>query len=285
MSNTLDLTSENFQKILGEDSQNKLVLIEFYSPSSPESQQQTAIVTTIAAEYPEHLILAKLNCETEQTLAQQLAQQIGIQTIPALVLIKASAPVDMLAGPQTDAQIREALSKHLPSPDDLILEQAKQALLKGDMDNAYNFAKKAYAINPENARIKLVFADICLKIQKLEDAKSLIASIPMIDQDAYYTNIKAKLELALEALDSPEIKELQEKSAEDPNNLELKAQLAIQYNQVGRKEEALEALYSVLKKDLAFGDAKKTYLDVIATLPDGDSIALKYRRKLYSMLY
>lgn len=285
MSNILDLTSENFQKILGEDSQNKLVIIEFYSPNSPESQQQAPLVSAIAGEYPEHLLLARLNCEAQQTLAQQLAQQIGIQAIPALVMIKASAPVDMLSGPQTDTQIREALSKHLPSPDDLVLEQAKQALINGEMDKAYNFAKQAYEINPENARIKLVFADICLKIQKLEDAKALLASIPMIEQDAYYTNLKAKLELALEALDSPEIKVLQDQVEQEPDNLELKTQLAVQYNQVGRKEEALEALYSVLKKDLAFGEAKKMYLDVIATLPDGDALALKYRRKLYSMLY
>jgi len=285
MSNILDLTSENFQKILGEDSQNKLIIIEFFSPNSPESQQQAPLVSAIAAEYPDHLVLAKLNCEEQQTLAQQLAQQIGIQAIPALVIIKASAPVDMLSGPQTDAQIREALSKHLPSPDDLVLEQAKQALINGEMDKAYNFAKQAYEINPENARIKLVFADICLKIQKLEDAKALIASIPMIDQDDYYISIKAKLELALEALDSPEIKELQDKAELEPDNLEIKTQLAVQYNQVGRKEEALEALYTVLRKDLSFGEAKKMYLDVIATLPDGDALALKYRRKLYSMLY
>jgi len=285
MSNILDLTSENFQKILGEDSQNKLVIIEFYSPNSPESQQQAPLVSAIAGEYPEHLLLARLNCEAQQTLAQQLAQQIGIQAIPALVIIKASAPVDMLSGPQTEAQIREALSKHLPSPDDLILEQAKQALINGEMDKAYNFAKQAYEINPENARIKLVFADISIKIQKLEDAKALLASIPMIEQDAYYTNLKAKLELALEALDSPEIKVLQDKVEQEPDNLELKTQLAVQYNQVGRKEEALESLYSVLRKDLAFGEAKKMYLDVITTLPDGDALALKYRRKLYSMLY
>ena len=56
-------------------------------------------------------------------------------------------------------------------------------------------------------------------------------------------------------------------------------------DQVGRKEEALETLFSVLQKDLAFGDARKMFLDVIATLPDGDELAGKYRRKLYSILY
>ncbi|WP_369674429.1 tetratricopeptide repeat protein, partial [Enterococcus faecium] len=34
-----------------------------------------------------------------------------------------------------------------------------------------------------------------------------------------------------------------------------------------------------------FADAKATYLAVIASLPDGDSLAAKYRRKLYSILY
>ena len=48
-------------------------------------------------------------------MASQLAQQVGLQTLPTLVLLKDSAPVDVLAGAQTESQVRDALSKHLPA--------------------------------------------------------------------------------------------------------------------------------------------------------------------------
>ena len=44
-------------------------------------------------------------------------------------------------------------------------------------------------------------------------------------------------------------------------------------------------LLAVLQQDLNFGGSKKLYLDILAALPKGDSVASQYRRKLYSLLY
>ena len=64
----------------------------------------------------------------------------------------------------------------------------------------------------------------------------------------------------------------------------LKQELAIQYSQSGRKEEALELLLGILRHDLSFGEAKKIYLDILATMA-GDAAASRYRRQLYTLLY
>ena len=64
----------------------------------------------------------------------------------------------------------------------------------------------------------------------------------------------------------------------------LAQELAVLYSQVGRQEEALALLFTILKRDLAFGDAKKIYLDVLATM-GAHPAAQSYRRKLYSLLY
>ena len=58
----------------------------------------------------------------------------------------------------------------------------------------------------------------------------------------------------------------------------------MQYSQAGRQEEALALLFTILKRDLAFGDAKKTYLDILTTMGSNPA-AQGYRRKLYSLLY
>ena len=285
MSNIVSINAQNLQQVLGETSQQKLVLLNFFSPQSPDCIGQAAILDKIAAEYTSHIVIANLDCDAEQALASQLAQQVGLQTLPTLVLLKDSAPVDLLAGTQTDSQIREALSKHLPAQQDLLLEQAKQVLLKSDLNAAFNYAKQAYEIDNTNVRIKLVLADICIQIHKLDEAQALIETIDSQDQDAYFNNIKAKCEAALDAKDSPEIQQKQQQVDKYPNDLELKEELSALLNEAGRKEEALEVLFKVLQKDLNYNEAKPSFLAIIASLPDGDALAAKYRRKLYSILY
>ncbi|MBE0360832.1 putative thioredoxin [Pseudoalteromonas aliena SW19] len=285
MSNIVSINAQNLQQVLGETSQQKLVLLNFFSPQSPDCIGQAAILDKVAAEYASYIVVANLDCDAEQALASQLAQQVGLQTLPTLVLLKDSAPVDLLAGVQSEAQIREALAKHLPAQQDLLLEQAKQALLRSDLNAAFNYAKQAYEIDSTNARIKLVLADICIQIHKVDEAQALINTIDAQEQDAYFNNIKAKCEAALEAKDSPEIKEKQQQVEKYPNDLELKEELSILLNEAGRKEEALDILFTVLQKDLNFNEAKPSFLAIIASLPDGDALAAKYRRKLYSILY
>lgn len=281
----VNVNPQNLQQVLGETSQQKLVLLSFFSAQSPECQSQAAILEKISSQYGEHLLVATLDCDIEQQLAAQLAQQIGLQTLPTLVFLKDSAPVDMLAGAQTEQQVRNVLAKHLPAQHELLLEQAKQALIAQDLNSAFNYAKQAYELDTTNARIKLVLADICTQIHKLDDAQALLASVAENERDAYFTNIQAKCEQALLAQESPEIKALQSQVEKYPNDLEIQAELADALNQAGRKEEALELLFNILKKDLNFAQAKPTFLEVIASLPDGDSLAAKYRRKLYSILY
>ena len=59
----------------------------------------------------------------------------------------------------------------------------------------------------------------------------------------------------------------------------------MQLHQTNQIEEALELILSVLYKDLNFGEAKKLTLDMINSLPDGDPLKSKYRRKVYGLLY
>ncbi|MBS3798068.1 MULTISPECIES: tetratricopeptide repeat protein [unclassified Pseudoalteromonas] len=285
MTNQIQLTAENIQQVLGQTSEDNIVALSFYSAQSPECQEQARILDGLAQQYQQHLIVATLDCDVQQALASQLAQQIGLQALPTLVLLKGGAPVDMLPGAQSEQQIKEALQKHLPQPEDALLQQAKAALAADNLNDAFKYAKQAYEIDPQNARIKLVLTDICIQIHKLEDAKALLDTIALAEQDAYYNNIKAKLEQAEQAQDSPEIRTLQQEIEQQGDNLELKVKLAVAFNDAGRKAEALETLFLVLKKDLNFADAKKFYLDIIASLPEGDALAAASRRKLYSILY
>lgn len=281
MQNTVDITLENFQQVILQESQQKHILLDFWAPGFEACDENSATLARLASEYQEHLILARVNCETEQ----QIAMQFGIRSLPTAMLVKDGQPVDGYAGAQPEAQVKEMLKKHLPSAEDGLFEQAVALVQAGDFAQAFTLAKQAHELDAERADIKMVLADCAVEQGNVNLAKTLLESIGLVDQDAYYHSIQGKIELAEQAAESPEIKALQAKLADNPDDFQVKVELAVQLHQANQPEEALEHLFAILRKDMAFGDAKKVTLDIINALPDGDPLKSKYRRQFYALLY
>lgn len=279
--NIIDINEQNAQQILIQGSQEKVILIDFWADWSEPSKQLTPILEKIATDYPHDLILAKINCDEQQSIAAQF----GVRDLPTVVVFKDGQPVDGLAGIQPESTIREMLAKYLPAPQQGALDSAQQALAEEDFDAAYTYAKQAFDIDANDPQARLLLADAAASIGHTEQAKELLAELTIAHQDSYYQQILTKIELAEDSANSPEVQALEEELANNPDNTELKVQLAIQYHQVKRHEEALNLLFSVLQQDVNEGSAKKAILDIMSNLPAGDPLAATSRRKLYSMLY
>jgi putative thioredoxin len=281
MDNIVPITLENFQQVIIEQSKQTLIMVGFWAEWDEPSLQTMAMLEKIAVEYPNDLILAKVNCDEQQ----QIAQQFGVRGLPTMMLVKDSQPIDGFAGPQEETEIRTLLEKHLPKVEDGLLAQAQALVEEQDYQQAFGLAKQAYDIDSQRADIKFVLIDIYIELGRIEQAKELLETVGLVDQDHQYTVLMGKVELAEQAADSPEIKALEAELEASPDDLELKVKLGVQLQQANRTEEALELLLSVLKKDLNFGEAKKLTLDMINALPGGDPLASTYRRKIYSLLY
>jgi putative thioredoxin len=102
-----------------------------------------------------------------------------------------------------------------------------------------------------------------------------------------YQQVLAQLELQREAAKTPEIRALESVLEKTPDDLAAAYQLALQYSQNAQHREALELLIGILRRDRQFrdGGAKKSVLDIIATLGKGDPLAAEYQRKLFSLMY
>ncbi|GAB2707587.1 co-chaperone YbbN [Aliiglaciecola sp. 3_MG-2023] len=281
MQNFVNLNIENFQQVIIEESKAKHVLVNFWAPNLEMCEQLTPILEKLANQHAEHLIYANVNCEQEQ----QIAQQFGIQSLPTVILVKDGQPVDGFAGPMMEEQIQELLEKHLPNAVDGFYEKAVALVNQGDYQQAFTIAKQAHDLDPQRADIALVLADCYVELGNTKQAQLLLDNILLVDQNGYYHSIVGKVELVEKASESPEIKQLQAKLDQDPDNLEIKVELAVQLHQANQPEEALELLFAVLKKDLSFGDARKYTLDMINAMPDGDPLKSKSRRTMYSLLY
>jgi putative thioredoxin len=281
MANSIAITLENFQHVILEESKNKLVLVDFWAQQIAESVELRDKLAIALANAGETIIYATIDCETQG----QIAQQFGIQGLPTAILVKDGQPLDGLTGPQTDESISEFLAKYLPKAEDALLAQANELILENKITEAFPVINQAYQLDSERADIKLVLANVYIQTGKISEAETLLNSIKMIDQDSNFKSLMAKLELASQAADSPEIQALEQELQSNPENVELKQKLAAQYSQINRNEEALAILFLLVQSNGADITSKDLLLDVLKSLPDGDALATKYRRKLYTLMY
>ncbi|MNZ15657.1 Thioredoxin [compost metagenome] len=280
----VDINPQNFHAELIDASMKKPVVIYFHAPQMPECQGMTPLVETLVGPANPAVTLAKVDMNDPQL--QPLASQLGLRALPALVLFHQGRPDEqaILEGPQDEATLRQYFAAFAPKEEELLLEQGQQALAEGQADVAHTHLTQAHRLAPERHDISLWLVQAALDLALLDEAQALLATIPMVAQDDHYQTLSSRLALALQASDSPELRALEQRHAETPDDDALSQELAVQYSQVGRQEEALALLFNILKRDMAFGDAKKIYLDILTTM-GAHPAAQSYRRKLYSLLY
>jgi len=281
--NVIDITPENFQQALIEESMKRLVVVDFWADWCAPCKALMPILEKLASEYNGQFLLAKVNCDEQQAIAAQF----GVRSLPTVALLKDGQPVDGFMGAQPESEIRQMLEKHLPKEYEIAYQQAQEKIASGELEEACTLLNAAHLAEPKRSDIALTFADILIELGNLEAAEAVIGNIPLQDQDAQYNQVKAKLELASEAADSPEVKALEDKLKQNPDDAPTVIELAVQYNQANRAEDALELLLSCLRKDLnaADGEAKKAMTDILSALDNANALKAKYQRKLYTLLY
>ena len=280
--NIVNITEANLHQTL-EQSVATPVLVYFWSERSQQCLGLTPVLEKLAAQYNGQFILAKVDCDAEQ----MVASQFGLRAIPTVYLFQNGQPVDGFQGPQPEEAIRALLDKVLPREEELKAQQALALIQEGNHADALPLLKDAWQLSGQDSQIGLLLAETQIALNRSEDAEAVLKTIPMQDQDTRYQGLVAQIELLKQAADTPEIQQLQQQVEQNPDDAALASKLALQLHQVGRNEEALELLFSHLRKDLgaADGQARKMLQEILAALGTGDALASKYRRQLYSLLY
>jgi putative thioredoxin len=292
--NNHDVSVSTFPQIILEGSKQKPVLVVFWSQQCPVCSELLPIVDKIHSEDEQAFVVARINCDVEQ----QIVNHFGVQSVPSVFMFIDGKGADGFSGEQSEQFIREFISKHTPDQSLLLLQYGQTLFAQGEIEQAKAVILDALKIatsddNNQNENyydIKLALAQIYLALGEFENASPLLESIPMAGQNMIYHSLMSQFELAKQSSQTPEITALEASLEQAIKNIDDKTQieyqLAIQYNQVSRNGEALALLYSILLKDMNYeeGEAKKTLVDILATIDDVKLVS-EYRRKLYSLLY
>jgi putative thioredoxin len=288
--NNHDVSVSSFPQIILEGSKEKPVLVVFWSQQCAVCAGLLPLLDKIHAEDEQAFVYARINCDIEQ----QIVNHFGVQSVPSVFMFIDGKGADGFAGEQTEQFIRDFIAKHTPDQSLLLLQQGQTLFAQGEVEQAKTVLLEGLELadsNTENYHdIKLALAQVYLALGEFENASPLLVAIPMASQNMIYHSLMSQLELAKQSAQTPEITALETQLENTQINQEGKTsieyQLAIQYNQASRNAEALALLYSILLIDMNYedGEAKKTLLDILATIDDAKLVS-EYRRKLYSLLY
>ncbi|MBL1426281.1 chaperedoxin, partial [Acinetobacter baumannii] len=76
-------------------------------------------------------------------------------------------------------------------------------------------------LSNQNGEIGLLLAETLIALNRSEDAEAVLKTIPLQDQDTRYQGLVAQIELLKQAANTPEIQQLQQQVAENPEDAAL----------------------------------------------------------------
>lgn len=279
----VDITLDNAQQYLIDESFQRLVVIDFWAEWCGPCKNLMPILEKLATEYAGAFLLAKVNADDQQ----MISAQFGVRSLPTVMIMQNGQPVDGFTGALPEVQVREVLAKYLPKPWEAPLQQAQELMAIAQFAEALPLLRHAYDASKQLPSIALLIAQCHIELNRFDEAEVLLSSIKMADQDARYEQLIAQIMLKKQAAKTPELAALEAAYAEAPDDLSVRYQLALQYHQESQYRPALEHLLEVLRKDRNFaeGEARKTFTSIIAALGKADLLAIEYQRKLFTLLY
>lgn len=281
--NIVEINLENAKQLLVDESFTRPVLIDFWADWCAPCKSLMPILEKLANEYAGAFLLAKVNADE----MGMISSQFGVRSLPTVILMKDGQPIDGFAGALPEKEVRELLEKYLPKPWEKFVNEAQAFIMAGDFNAALPLLRQAYEDSKQDAAIACLMAQCHLELNRIDNAEAILATIKMKDQDAHYEQLLAQVALKKQAAKTPELVALEAAHANEPDNLQIAYQLAIQYHAEDAYRPALELLIGIIRKDRNFaeGAAKKTFMDILAALGKGDALAIEFQRKLFTLLY
>ncbi|WP_152625413.1 thioredoxin [Cellvibrio sp. OA-2007] len=279
----VDITLDNAQQFLIDESFNRPVVVDFWADWCGPCKNLMPVLEKLANEYAGAFLLAKVNADDQQ----MIASQFGVRSLPTVMVMQDGQPIDGFTGALPEMQVRELLAKYLPKAWEAPLDQAQALMAAENFADALPLLREAHEASQQLASIALLMAQCHVALNRIDNAEAILSTIKMTDQDAYYEQLTAQIALKKQAAKTPELAALENAYAEAPQDLTLRYQLALQYQQESLYRPALEHLLDIIRveRNFAEGEARKTFTAIIAVLGKADPLAIEFQRKLFTLLY
>jgi putative thioredoxin len=219
--------------------------------------------------------MVKLNIDENP----EIAQQMRVQSIPAVYAFKDGRPVDGFVGALPESQVKQFVQrvsggKGGPSPVEEAMAMAKEALQQGDHGSAGAVFSQILQREPTNVEAQAGLARALIAGGDLAKARQLL------DRVALDLAEQAKKAMASAG-------KLRARLAQNPNDHEARLELATALFGTGDRDAAIEELLTSYRRDREWNEqaARKQLVKFFEIMGSADPLTLSARRRLSALMF
>jgi len=288
----IEVMTENFMSDVIERSKETPVIVDFWAPWCEPCKQLTPVIEKIVKEKNGNVILAKMNIDE----SPEVAQQLKIQSIPAVMAFNDGQPVDGFIGVQPEKNITEFINKISSLKNSSSIEEniiaGKKYIDDGDIETAALVFSEILKIEPENISAKSMLARCLLRSDQIDEAEDIINNLPANSENNQdFVSVRSEVEVFKNAKNNPISNEQEDELRRDidknPKNHQMRLDLAKLLLTKGENENAINELLKIIEFDPKWndGEARKQLIEIFNILGNEDILVIEGRKKLSSMLF
>ena len=271
------------------------ILIDFWAPWCGPCKQLIPALEKVINELNGKIKLVKINLDENQ----QLATQMGVKSVPAVIAFIDGKPVDGFMGALPYAQIQEFANKIIAQAPqgqqgdfaaqlEQALEQANAALSEEKFADAEHIFSLILEHIPDNDDALIGLAKTYILANVLDKAQEELDRVSEEGQKSQdFLSLKAKIQLINETASLGSKDELLKKLSSDEDNHQIRFDLALILNSEGKHQEAASQLIEIMRRNRDWNDdgARKKLLEFFESWGQTAPQTQKARRLLSSVLF